>query len=471
MRRILPERSIRALGALTVALTLAGLVTAAPAHAAAGPDLRVTATAGQGRWLPNDEIPLDVTITNVGDTKAEGVKGEVWMFSGPYFAVRPDAWGDLYNRGAGTSFAPGESRTYRLRGTVSTLAQGDPVFRVRVIGSAEADESDNDPEVTVGLVPAGTTDRVAGHLYGDADHNGLPSPGEDLAGVEIRLRSGGPGVIERVATTDGSGRFTFDAVPVDRYYSVNFDSFPEGWVNPGFGPLRVDGAGQHTALEIRAGRPLTDSLQASARLDKPSYAVGGIATGTVTVTNISDRRLTGLWAGCDPAGEGVHLEMPSGQWGDFDPAKQAGVLAPGQRVEFKVSGKVPHKSGYTGRAHLTCYIASGADTSGPLAQAAGKVPGKRVDERGQLWTDKNGNGRPDTGEGVPNTTVTLVTEDNKLVSLTRTDATGFATFPQVGVGVYRLRVAGQWRTVGDTTAYVIAPPYRLGDWYQQVVPG
>lgn len=162
--------------------------------------------------------------------------------------------------------------------------------------------------------------------------------------------------------------------------------------------------------------------------------------------------------------------MPSGQWGDFDPIKQAGVLAPGQRLEFKVSGKVPNKSGYTGRAHLTCYIASGADTSGPLAQAAGKVPGKRVDERGQVWTDKNGNGRPDTGEGVPNTSVTLVTEDNKLVSLARTDANGFATFPQVGVGVYRLRVVGQWQTVGDTTAYVIAPPYRLGDWYQQVAP-
>ncbi|GAB3707128.1 hypothetical protein GCM10027598_10110 [Amycolatopsis oliviviridis] len=450
MRRTLLKRSIRNLGALTAALTLAGLATAAPAYAATGPDLRVTATVPQGRWLPNDEIPIDVTITNVGDVKAEGVKGQIWRFSGPYFTVWPNAWGDLYDRGTGASFAPGETRTYRVHGSVGTLDQGDPVFRVRVIGTADADESDNDPEVTVGLVPAGTTDRVAGHLYGDADHDGNPSPGEDLAGVEIHLRSGGPGVIERVTTTDAGGRFTFDAVPVDRYYSVNFDSFPAGWVNPSFGPLRVDGAGQNTALEIRAGRPLTDSLQTSARLDKASYAIGETATGTVTITNVSDRRLTNLWAGCDPVGNGTHLVIPPGQWGDFESAKQAGVLAPGQRVELKVSGKVTDKSSYTGLAHLTCYLAAGNDTSGPVAAATGKVPGKRVDDRGQVWTDKNGNGRVDTGEGVPNTTVTLVTEDNRLVSWARTDANGFATFPQAGVGAYRLRVAGPWQTIGDT---------------------
>ncbi|WP_037308309.1 SdrD B-like domain-containing protein [Amycolatopsis orientalis] len=462
--------SVRALGALTAAFTLAGLATAMPASAETGPDLRVTATVQGGHWLPNDQIPIDVTITNVGDVKAEGVKGQVWMYAGPYFSIWPNAWGDLYDRGAGASFAPGETRTYRVHGTVGTLDQGDPVFRVRVIGTADADESDNAPEVTAGLVPAGTTDRVAGHLYGDADHDGRPSHGEDLAGVEIRLRSGGPGVTERVTTTDDTGRFTFDGVPVDRYYSVYFESFPSGWVNPSFGPLRVDGTGQHTALEIRAGRPLTDSLQASARLDKASYAVGETATGTVTITNVSDRRLTNLWVGCDPVGAGTHLVMPPGQWGDFDPAKQAGVLTPGQRVELTASGKVTDKSSYTGQAHLTCYIAAGNDTSGPVAETASKVPGKRVDDRGQVWTDKNGNARVDTGEGVPNLTVALVTKDNRLVSLARTDTNGFATFPQVGVGTYRLRVAGAWKSIGDTETYVIAPPYRLGDWSHQVAP-
>ncbi|MFC3449794.1 hypothetical protein [Amycolatopsis speibonae] len=127
--------------------------------------------------------------------------------------------------------------------------------------------------------------------------------------------------------------------------------------------------------------------------------------------------------------------MPPGQWGDFDSVKQAGMLAPGQQVELKASGK---------------------------------VPGKRVDDHGQVWTDKNGNGRVDTGEGVPNTTVTLVTEDNGLASWARTDANGFATFPQVGV--YRLRDAGPWQPIGDTWNYVAAPPYRLGDWSQQVAP-
>ncbi|WP_410656689.1 hypothetical protein [Amycolatopsis sp. lyj-112] len=460
--------SLRAIGALTAAFTLAGLATAVPANAAVGPDLKVTVTLPEGPWLQNENVPLDLTITNVGDTKAEAVKGVLTMTSGPSFYVRPDQWGDLDAQGAGATFDPGQTRMYRLLGSVGDLGN-DSIFELRVRGSADANEADNTSEVRVDVVQQGTTDRVGGHLYGDADHNGLPSPGESLAGVPIRLYTG-PG--ELTTTTDSTGHFTFETVPAGVRW-LNIGDFPGGWVKPTSPNLRLDGSGKYTAVELKATRPLTEALTASATLDKKSYAAGETAKATVVLTNTSDRRLTGLWAGCDPAGTEQHLKVPNTQWGDFSPLKQAGVLEPGQRLEIQVSGKVPTEASYFGRTGLTCYTADMDATSGPVLSASGTVPGKRADSRGRLWTDKNGNRQWDSGEQVPNTTVTLGTESGKFVALARTDANGSLTFPNVGVGVYRLQVAGPWQPVGDngdTTVYVVAPPYGLGDWYQQVAP-
>ncbi|WP_340684837.1 SdrD B-like domain-containing protein [Amycolatopsis coloradensis] len=460
--------SLRTLGVLTAAFTLAGLATATPASAEPGPNLKVTATVVQGRYLPGDEIPVDVTITNLGDVPATEVRGNNYTVSGPYFTVPRGAWGDLANEGPGASFAPGETRTYRVVGKSMYGSKEDPAVQFEVYTPGDVDYRDNTSIVTLEHVPTGTTDRVAGQLYGDANEDGMPSPGEGLAGAEVHLN--GVGMTgELITTTDSAGRFEFAAIPVTPSAGIYFSKVPGDWVAPYIGDLRVDGSGSQAALEIKATRPLTDVLQASGSLDKASYAVGETAKATLVLTNVGDRPLADLWVGCDPMGNGQHLEIADSQWGDFSPMKQAGALAAGQRLEITVTGRVPEKASYFGNVHLTCYVEGKTAFSGPVADAEGKVPGKRADSRGRLWTDKNGNGQWDSGEQVPNVTATLSTDGGKLVSLARTDAEGWVTFPNVAVGVYRLRAVAPWRAVGDTDVHVIAPPYGFGDWHQQVV--
>lgn len=463
--------SLRAIGALTAAFTLAGLATAVPANAATGPNIKVTAAVVQGRYLPGDDIPVDVTITNLGDATATEVKGHNQTVSGPYFTVPRGAWGDLEHEGPGGSFAPGETRTYRVIGKSMYGSKENPAVEFEAYTPGDLDYEDNTSTVTLEHVSPDTTDRVAGVLYGDRDEDGKFSPGEGLAGAEARLI--GPGMSEYlVAITDAEGRFAFDAVPVGPNISWHFEKLPDGWVT-GYPPsLRLDGSGQHTALEGRAIRPLTDSLSAKIALDKATYAVGETATATVTLTNVGAREVTGLYAGCDPGGFGRGLEVPEAQWGAFSYQNKAGKIAPGQSVVLKVAGKVPAKAGAFGATGLDCWFDNDNSlSSGPYAYQNAKVPGARADSRGQLWYDKNGNHQFEPGEGVANATVTLSTEGGKFVSLAKTDANGFLTFTNVAVGVYRFAVLGSWRTGdSDETVEVIAPPYNPGQWTKQVVP-
>ncbi|WP_410605978.1 hypothetical protein [Amycolatopsis sp. lyj-90] len=470
MRRTLPGRSIRALGAMTAALTFTGVLTAAPASAEPGPNLRVTATVQQGRWLPGDSIPIDLKITNTGDAPAQQVKGYDSPQSGEYFQFQQNTWGDLEHRGAGTTFAAGESRTYRLHGTVSGLGNGDPVLEIRVEGSAEADPSDNFATITVGLVPAGTTERVAGHLYADANRDGLPSPGENVAGAQARI--GGPGMPQDlVSTTDANGRFVFDAVPAGTQRYLFFHNLPDGWLVPYRPALRIDGSGPHTALDNPIKRPLSEALQASITLDKKTYQAGDAAKAKVTLKNAGTVPLTGLYAACDPAGAANALEVQPSSWGAFSPLTKAGELTPGQSVVLDVVGKVPAKAPYFGSTHLHCLFEGKTHLSGPSASGEAKAPGMSGDSRGQLWQDKNGNYRPDPGEGLANTTVTLTREgDKRLVSLARTDAGGFATFRNVAMGEYVIHVTGPWKVAEHPMVFHYAPPHDFG-WGFRVVPG
>ncbi|OXM53968.1 SdrD B-like domain-containing protein [Amycolatopsis alba] len=471
MRRTLSGRAIRGLGALTVAFTLAGTVAAAPASAAPGPNLKITAVAAEGRWLRGDTIPIDLQVTNTGDAPATGVRAQGSTQSGPYYAYDSNSLGDLRFDGPGASFQPGESRTYRLTGKVWTTEAGNPLVRISVQAAADTDLSDNTVDVLVALVPLDTTERVAGQVYGDANGDGVAGPGEGFAGLTVRVESFDlPN--ELVTVTGPDGRFSFDAVPVGPQRGLRIQHGPDGWYLPTYQVLRLDGGDGNLAVNIRGVRPLTESLQASIALDKTTYTIGETATATVTLTNKGTRPLSGLYATCDdPLGFGTNLKIPQEQWGAFG-SSRTGALAVGESKVFTFSSKVPDNAIDFGRTFLECEFSGTTELAGPRPSAEGKVPGKRGDVRGQVWVDRNENGTLDPGEGLAGTAVSLYTysADEQLVSLAQTDANGFATFVDVAVGEYTLRPAAPWRAAGDPAVHHYAAPHNA-EWKIKVISG
>ncbi|MFI6301329.1 hypothetical protein ACIBCH_05640 [Amycolatopsis thailandensis] len=467
MRRTLSGRSVRAAGALTMVFTLAGTMTAVPAHADPGPNIKITAAVPAGSWLRQDHIPIDLTITNIGDARATEVKATGSTYSGPYYGFDLNTWGDLDTNGSGASFEAGESRTYRVTGYIWGAEAGNPLVRIDVSAPGDSDYSDNRADVPVNPIPPETTERVAGQVYGDKNRDGLLSPGEELAGLKTLV--GGPGLPQELSVvTDAAGRFSFDAVPVGAIRIVYFHNVPDGWLLPESTMMRLDGSGKYEALSIRGQQPLEKDLQAEIKLNKARYAPGETAKATVTLTNSGALPLSGLYANCEDQGSGIDLKIPQDQWGDFGSAKE-GKLAAGQRLVLTLTGQVPEKALYFGKTGLSCTFGGKTYPRGPWTSAEAKVPGKRADARGLAWVDKNHNYQPDEGEGLANTIVTLSTKDKRLVSLTKTDAKGYATFPGVAVGDYVFGVAGPWKAVHDSTIHHVAPPYGW-EWWMQLEP-
>lgn len=251
MSKRLSSRSVCIVSALVAAMVAGG----APAFASTGPDLKVTATTAQGPYLADEEIPIELTITNNGDAPATEVKATGLTQSGALLTWEYQTWRDLDVQGPGATFAPGESRTYHLFGNVPGLDGGSPVVRINAVGSAEANPADNVQDVTVNLVPAGTTDRVAGQVFADVNGDGLPTPGEELAGVKAIAYVWDSGSNHVVTTTDANGHFSLDGIPVGAAQRhIGFEDVPAGWelgVQPA---MRLDGTGQYTSLTILAKR-------------------------------------------------------------------------------------------------------------------------------------------------------------------------------------------------------------------------
>ena len=459
-------RFVRSACALTAALVMAGMA-AAPASAASGPNLKVTVVAQQGRWLSGDTVALDVTVSNIGDAVAFGTIGTAYTESGTPLSIHRSDWGDLADDGTGAPVAQGETRTFHLTGQLGTFS-GDSVVHVEVYTGQDVDYSDNIQRVTLPM--ARGTERVAGVLYGDANGDGKPSAGEALAGAEAHFIGVGT-TSDMVSVTDATGHFSFDNLPLSRYAYVSFRKVPGGWVDQPVGEMRLDGRGAYTALEVRAVRPLSDVLHETITLDKTTYAAGDTGKVTVTLSNSGTQPLTGLYLGCDAGAFGSELAVTDDQWGAFDYRRHEGTLAAGQRIVLTAQGKVPDKAAYTGTTGLDCTASDGHSGGAPYVLATAKVPGMRADSHGQVWLDKNGNSTLDADEGLANRNLVLL-EDGNIRAYARTDANGYATFKNMPVGTYQLRVLGPWKPApfeGDLG--VFAPPYGGGEWHVQFVAG
>jgi hypothetical protein len=426
---------------------MAGLLVAATSLLFAGvlvtpavaqTELRVSATVDGGPFLVGtaERVPITFTVTNNG-TQERRVRGTVRTVEGSPLSIRDWTWGDLTPSGEGALLAPGESRTYRLEGYLSEWA-GQSRVALGVWRQTPNIPEIAETEVSIPVVAPDATETVTGTAYTDRNDNGTAEPGEELAGATVRLGS------DHQAVTDADGRYTM-TVPVG-HHDVAFGGAPDGWLLPGAGQVRLDGAGT-TDLPVRARLSLADRLETTVVLDRGLYQPGDAAVLTATVTNTSAVPVTGVVAGCDRTGTAFHVWTEVEAWGELAFGGPGATVLPGQTRVFTVPGVVPAASKDDGVVTAICDF--GDDRydfdQGPAFYA--KVPGGPVrNPSADIFHDLDDDYSVDEGEAVAAVRVGLrdVTT-GRVVAIVTSDANGRLAYTGVPVGVYTVKIFGPWQ--------------------------
>ncbi len=299
--------------------------------------------------------------------------------------------------------------------------------------------------VPVSVVSPEPLQTVSGVVYGDADGDGRFDDGEGLSDVPVKLGRGLP-VDE---TTSGSdGRFTFTDVPRG-VYELEVPQL-DTWVGPYTYPVRVDGTGEHTDLELRRSSPVSKTLEATLSFDEDSYQPGDTAHVTFTLTNKGDRPLTGVTAYCGGIGDSRDLDGVNERehFGELVWDGDGVTIAAGATETYHVTGVVREGAADYGYVSLGCSFGPKGTTTGhPWAYDTAKVPGRTGKAAAVvLYHDRDGDYVFDDGEVVSGVTVGIRDRDADSRLLTAvTDEHGRASFGEIPAGVYDVEVFGEWR--------------------------
>lgn len=436
-----PLRGVRRLFAVLAAVLTTGAVAAPAAHAD-GPDLLISASAGDAPQLVGRSFPITLTLTNTTDHAL--TKVTLWdeHLSGSWMSMQD--WAGLGGSPqAGVTIDAGATRTFTLTAIVWSWSSGAPHERFRGDWNRAGD-------LVVPMVdPTTTQGSASGVVYGDRNENGAFDPGEGLPGAVVYLTGTHSGNSPEV-TTDADGRFTFTGLPAQRY-GIATRNLPDGWVDGATASryLDVDGSDPGPVAELRALRPFSEKVHATGSFDRTTYQVGDAVQVTFTLTNVSTGDLHGISLGCDRFGSADHLLG----WGDWHDIVAPGSfdLAAGQTRTFTETGTVPAAATSVGSFHLACDFGIDPNTldGRPQVNVMARVPAPPGATGGVIYHDDNANYTVDPGEPIAGTTVELVDRiDGSVAATTVSDDQGHVAFTNVPAGPYSVRVDG-WRPVDD----------------------
>ncbi|MET7992808.1 SdrD B-like domain-containing protein [Amycolatopsis sp. NPDC005232] len=428
----------RLVAGLTTALTIAALTTPA-ALADDGPGIQVelSASVDDSARIIGKPFPIALSLHNVGVSPLTALHATTTQLGGSWLSVTD--WHGLDYSEPGVTLDPGATATVTVTAVVYDWVDGPPQVR---FSAAFPDWGQSPADLTVPMVdPTTTSGSGGGAVYGDRNGNHVFDPGEGLAGVTVQLSTGNS-TFETVSGVDGA--FTFMGVPVQRY-NLYANALPDSWVYD-YQDTTLDIGDQNTNVVLRAVRPLSDQLHATATLDRGTYVPGDSAQVTITLTNVGSQPLSGITGECDRVGDSPDHLSGWRNWSDLTyPAML--TFAPGESRTFVETGTVPSVSDQYGGFMVDCDFGTvfGDPTGFPRVNLWAHVPGTAQDTNGSIYHDDNHNLIQDPGEAVAHTAVTLLDlADGHSVATQRTDSGGHVAFTAVPAGRYQVQLAHGW---------------------------
>ncbi|ONI79322.1 hypothetical protein ALI144C_26230 [Actinosynnema sp. ALI-1.44] len=411
-----------------------------PKAADAAPDLAlaVTPLPDKVSVVEGQPFTVSVKITNKGSAEAKKITGSVSSVSGATFAAV--AW----SSGFDAPLAPNAVRELALTAKLTEPKADKGEMRIVVEVEGDATANDNTQLLTVPIIQPTTKGSVGGTVYTDKDNSGTVQEDEGFAGVTVTVT--GPHGTEHKATTDAHGKFEVAGLPAGWYEVSTPKELQGGWVG-GRTAVAVDGSDASKKLELRATRPLSDGLVASAKFNEGPYKPGDTANLTISLTNNGPNEVKNLVAVCDTESE-VHLvgtEKPA-NWGDLATGGPGMTLKAGESRTLPVKGTVPDASLEQGVVFVYCEIRdqnSSTTVGNPWIFTLAKVPGKNGTASGKFFHDKSEN---KDEPGVASLPVSLLDPlDGKVIGSTTTNADGTFRFADLPAGWYIPVVKGPWK--------------------------
>ncbi|OQX02939.1 MAG: hypothetical protein BWK80_56820, partial [Desulfobacteraceae bacterium IS3] len=316
---------------------------------------------------------------------------------------------------------------------------------------------EDNPRIDAGMYsPAGTAS-LGDKVWYDTNHNGIQDAGETgVAGVIVNLLDSTGKAIASV-TTAGSGYYQFTGLaPGD--YSVEFIKPAGGYVfspqkqgsdtasdsNPntaGRTDIVTLKAGENN-LTIDAGVYIPNTLPASLGdvvwldankngiQDAGEIGVGGVTVnlynkiGTVILsTDTTKPDGSYQFAGLAPGDYVVGFELPAGYT----------MSQPNQGADRAKDSNADMNTGKTAAITLT------AGENNPTIDA-GVYVSNAIKLGDSVWLDKNNDGQPSPGEGIPNVVLNLYDGTGRLIGTTQTDTNGNYNFANLPPGDYRVTI-------------------------------
>lgn len=346
------------------------LTLVVPAGAAQGHSLEVTVAFDKPAYRSGEWIQAGFTVKNVSSQRVSRVTvAQPWNVpEGLVFAE--NQWAE-FRGGLGIDLEPGASHTVTLSGHTRRADSES----VRVAGTVRDRAGVSTVEFSSTAAVTRTYGRAGGIAFADKNGSGAFDTGEELPSAPITLQyAHDTGADEYHTITDANGRFSFPSIPTTWYRLVN--TRVDGWtvLKQSVG---VDQSSRNDNLLVRAVRPVWGVLTPELKFTKDSYAPGGLAHVTVTLSNSGPTPLTGIVSYCNWE---AHSHALWGRaWGELS-SWASGVTVPaGRTMTFDVTEHVPDGAFREGYVVASCAFGYAGDSNRydmPAARATASVPGR-----------------------------------------------------------------------------------------------